>query len=83
MLFAPGNDRRKIDKALGLGASLVMLDLEDAVAAGEKEAARAAVCEALLAAPAGRPSGCASTRSRAGSPTPTSTRSPRRSAHRR
>ena len=53
VLFAPGNDRRKIDKALGLGASLVMLDLEDAVAAGEKEEARAAVREALLAASAG------------------------------
>jgi citrate lyase subunit beta / citryl-CoA lyase len=55
LLFAPGNDRRKIDKALGLGASLVMLDLEDAVALGEKAAARAAVREALLAAPAGSP----------------------------
>jgi citrate lyase subunit beta/citryl-CoA lyase len=53
VLFAPGNDRRKIAKALGLGASLVMLDLEDAVAAGEKVAARASVCEVLQAAPAG------------------------------
>ncbi|HEY3614789.1 MAG TPA: CoA ester lyase [Gaiellales bacterium] len=53
VLFAPGNDRRKIDKALGLGASLVMLDLEDAVAAAEKEAARSAVCEVLAATPAG------------------------------
>jgi len=55
LLFAPGNDRRKIDKALGLGASLVMLDLEDAVALGAKAAARASVREALLAAPAGSP----------------------------
>jgi citrate lyase subunit beta / citryl-CoA lyase len=53
VLFAPGNDRRKIAKALGLGASLVMLDLEDAVAAAEKEAARATVCDALLDAPEG------------------------------
>ncbi len=53
ILFAPGNDRPKIDKALGLGASVVMLDLEDAVAASEKAAARATVCAALLAAPAG------------------------------
>ncbi|MDX6655189.1 MAG: citrate lyase subunit beta / citryl-CoA lyase, partial [Solirubrobacterales bacterium] len=53
MLFAPGNDRRKIDKALELGASAVMLDLEDAVAAAEKVAARATVCESVLAAPQG------------------------------
>jgi citrate lyase subunit beta / citryl-CoA lyase len=51
VLFAPGNDRRKIAKALGLGASLVMLDLEDAVAVAEKEAARETVCDALLDAP--------------------------------
>ena len=48
VLFAPGNDRRKIDKAFGLRASAVMLDLEDAVAASEKVAARAIVCECLL-----------------------------------
>jgi citrate lyase subunit beta/citryl-CoA lyase len=52
VLFAPGNDRRKIDKALGLGASAVMLDLEDAVADSEKAAARAVTCESVLAAPA-------------------------------
>ncbi|HET6173202.1 MAG TPA: CoA ester lyase [Gaiellales bacterium] len=55
ILFAPGNDRRKIDKALRLGATAVMLDLEDAVAATEKEAARALVCESVLAAPADGP----------------------------
>ena len=32
-----------------------MLDLEDAVAASEKEAARAIVCESALAAPEGGP----------------------------
>jgi citrate lyase subunit beta/citryl-CoA lyase len=53
VLFAPGNDRRKIEKAQGLGASLVMLDLEDAVAAAEKAPARGAVCDVLAAAPAG------------------------------
>ena len=58
VLFAPGNDRRKIDKALGLGASAVMLDLEDAVAASEKVAARATVVEAALAAPEGAPLVC-------------------------
>jgi citrate lyase subunit beta/citryl-CoA lyase len=53
VLFVPGNDRRKIEKAFGLGASAVMLDLEDAVAASEKAAARAIVCESALAAPEG------------------------------
>jgi citrate lyase subunit beta/citryl-CoA lyase len=48
VLFAPGDDRRKIEKAFGLRASAVMLDLEDAVAASEKGAARAIVCECLL-----------------------------------
>jgi citrate lyase subunit beta/citryl-CoA lyase len=48
VLFAPGNDRRKSEKAFGLRPSAVMLDLEDAVAASEKVAARAAVCETLL-----------------------------------
>jgi citrate lyase subunit beta/citryl-CoA lyase len=55
LLFVPGNDRRKIDKAFGLGASVVMLDLEDAVAASEKEGARAIVCASALAAPEGGP----------------------------
>ena len=50
ILFVPGNDRRKIGKALGLGATAVMLDLEDAVAASEKAAARAIVCESALTA---------------------------------
>ena len=68
LLFVPGNDRRKIDKALGLGASAVMLDLEDAVAASEKVGrARDRRARALLAAPpAGRSWACASTRSRTG-----------------
>jgi citrate lyase subunit beta / citryl-CoA lyase len=55
VLFAPGNDRRKIDKALSLDATAAMLDLEDAVAAGEKEAARAIVRESALAAPSDGP----------------------------
>ena len=41
VLFVPGNDDRKIEKAFGLATSAVMLDLEDGVAASEKEAARA------------------------------------------
>jgi citrate lyase subunit beta/citryl-CoA lyase len=47
MLFAPGNHARRVEKALGLDADGVILDLEDAVAAAEKPAARAAVSDAL------------------------------------
>jgi citrate lyase subunit beta / citryl-CoA lyase len=47
MLFVPGNNARRVEKALGLDADAVILDLEDAVAAGEKPAARTAVVEAL------------------------------------
>ncbi len=55
MLFVPGNDHRKIEKAFGLATSAVMLDLEDGVAASEKEAARAVTCKSALAAPEGGP----------------------------
>lgn len=41
LLFAPGNDERKLAKALAAGADAVVADLEDAVPAGEKETARA------------------------------------------
>ncbi|MGH3114469.1 MAG: HpcH/HpaI aldolase/citrate lyase family protein [Gaiellaceae bacterium] len=40
LLFAPGNDERKLEKALAAGADAVVADLEDAVPAAEKEAAR-------------------------------------------
>src|SRR4029078_10002352 len=50
ILFVPGNDRRKIGKALGLGATAVMLDLEEPLAAAKKAAARAIVCESALTA---------------------------------
>jgi citrate lyase beta subunit len=40
LLFAPGNDERKLEKALAVGADAVVADLEDAVPAGEKEVAR-------------------------------------------
>ena len=47
LLFAPGDSARKIDKALGIGADGVILDLEDSVAAGAKLAARAEVAGRL------------------------------------
>ena len=46
-LFAPGNHLRKVAKVFGADADAVVLDLEDAVAAAEKEATRAVVVEAL------------------------------------
>lgn len=46
-LFAPGNHARKVEKVFGAGADVAILDLEDAVAAAEKEATRAVVAEAL------------------------------------
>jgi citrate lyase subunit beta/citryl-CoA lyase len=46
-LFAPGNHPRRVEKALGLDADAVILDLEDAVALSDKAAARKPVAEAL------------------------------------
>ena len=46
-LFAPGNHARKVEKVFGSGADVAILDLEDAVAAAEKEATRTVVAEAL------------------------------------
>jgi citrate lyase subunit beta/citryl-CoA lyase len=46
-LFAPGNHPRRVEKALGLEADAVILDLEDAVAVSDKAAARKPVAEAL------------------------------------
>ena len=39
-LFAPGNHERRVEKALGLDADVVILDLEDAVAVSEKKSTR-------------------------------------------
>ncbi|MCP5150326.1 MAG: CoA ester lyase [Ectothiorhodospiraceae bacterium] len=46
-LFAPGNHARRVEKALGLDADAVILDLEDAVAVAEKPATRGLVAAAL------------------------------------
>jgi malyl-CoA/(S)-citramalyl-CoA lyase len=47
-LAVPGTNQRAMEKAPGLGADLVFLDLEDAVAPDDKEQARANVIAALL-----------------------------------
>ncbi len=49
LLFTPGNHPRKVAKVFAAGADVAILDLEDAVAVGEKESARAPVIEALKA----------------------------------
>ena len=46
-LYMPGSNARAIAKARGLAADAVILDLEDSVAPGAKEAARALACAAV------------------------------------
>ncbi len=46
-LYAPGDDRMRIDDAFGHGADVVVLDLEDGVPAGRGDEARAIVEETL------------------------------------
>ena len=48
-LFLPASNARAIDKARGLDSDVVILDLEDAVAPGEKAAARDQAVEAVRA----------------------------------
>lgn len=50
LLFAPGTERRKIEKAFTLGADAVIMDLEDAVAYSQKNQAREMVSQ-ILAGP--------------------------------
>ncbi len=46
-MFVPGHRQRMIDKALGLNADAIMLDIEDGVAPSEKDTARKLISEAL------------------------------------
>jgi len=46
-LFVPGDKPRAIEKAAGLGADALILDLEDAVGEPAKETARAATADAI------------------------------------
>jgi citrate lyase beta subunit len=50
LLFAPGNDERKLEKALASEADAAVCDLEDAVPPDEKDAAREVTRRALLTA---------------------------------
>lgn len=47
LLFCPGSEATRMQKALGAGADAVIFDLEDAVAPAAKEAARGLVVAAL------------------------------------
>lgn len=47
LLFVPGSRSERFDKALAAGADAVIIDLEDAVAPADKEAARAALARWL------------------------------------
>lgn len=49
LLFVPGDRPERIEKARGLGADALILDLEDSVAPVRKADARAAVAEAIVA----------------------------------
>ncbi|MCL4487454.1 MAG: CoA ester lyase [Chloroflexi bacterium] len=46
-MFVPGNSQKMIDKALGLDASAIMLDIEDGVAPAEKDTARRQIAASL------------------------------------
>lgn len=54
LLFMPGDSRRKIEKGVSLGVDSIIMDLEDAVALTQKEAARRTVAEALREVDFGR-----------------------------
>ena len=51
MLFVPAAKARMIEKARGLDAASVIVDLEDGVGIGEKEQARAALAESIAGWP--------------------------------
>ena len=47
LLYVPGDDRHKIEKAIGLDVDCICLDLEDGVAANRKDVARIEVANSL------------------------------------
>lgn len=56
LLFVPGDSEAKISKSGGVGADVLIFDLEDSVAAARKPEARAMVLAHLQANPSGRTS---------------------------
>lgn len=49
LLYVPGSNPRALEKAVGLAADMLIVDLEDAVPAGRKQDARAAMRAAVTA----------------------------------
>ncbi|HEY6071824.1 MAG TPA: aldolase/citrate lyase family protein, partial [Anaerolineales bacterium] len=47
LLYMPGDDRRKIEKATTLGVDCICMDLEDGTAPSRKEEARRVIAQAL------------------------------------
>ncbi|MGZ9224968.1 MAG: HpcH/HpaI aldolase/citrate lyase family protein [Anaerolineales bacterium] len=47
LLYMPGDDRRKIEKATTLGADCICMDMEDGVAVTRKAEARAVIAQAM------------------------------------
>ncbi len=47
LMYMPGDDMHKIEKAIGLGVDCICMDIEDGVAANRKAEARATIREAL------------------------------------
>ena len=47
LLYMPGDDRRKIEKATTLGVDSICMDMEDGVAANRKAEARAVIADAM------------------------------------
>ena len=48
LLYMPGNDWKKITKALTLGVDCICMDMEDGVALTRKPEARSTIAKALL-----------------------------------
>jgi citrate lyase subunit beta/citryl-CoA lyase len=55
LLFIPGDDERKLAKGIGCGADALILDLEDAVSAARKAAARALTAQYVATTRARKP----------------------------
>ncbi|MEP9389086.1 CoA ester lyase [Mesorhizobium sp. KR9-304] len=55
LLFVPGDSERKLEKGFSAGADLVIVDLEDSVAPGNKALARALAPDVIRARRAGGP----------------------------
>ena len=47
LLYMPGDDRRKIEKATTLGVDSICMDMDDGVALNKKEEARAVIAQAM------------------------------------